>query len=158
MGYTLTIGEAKLREHDPLDCDGELIARYVVEHVSHPDAPAFGEPTDRTNSRWPSYSVWRDFARDVGLEDFFYCKERGLIRSHPGCFLLQGHHLEEIRAARLRRQGSNGGRPPGFWDEDEKTHQYIDNGNDPELARLIWLEYWVNWALSDCKVPAIANS
>jgi len=54
MGYTLRIGE--------LGDDGE------VETVRHDDAPAFDEPTDYTNDRWPSYTAWWGFVRACGLD------------------------------------------------------------------------------------------
>jgi hypothetical protein len=31
------------------------------------------------------------------------------------------------------------------------------DGQDFHGARLVWLEWWVRWALDNCKVPVIYN-
>jgi len=44
--------------------------------------------------------------------------------------------------------------PPGFeaeWDYDGPPNY------DYSLARLIWLQWWVNWAITNCETPAISN-
>lgn len=58
MGYNLTIGEAVLSWDEDYVC-------VDAQDVTLPNAPAFGDPTDHTNSRWPSYSVWADFCRNL---------------------------------------------------------------------------------------------
>lgn len=45
-----------------------------------------------------------------------------------------------------------------FYDEATKTSTTPDEGKyDPYLARLIWLEWWMTWALDNCETPAIEN-
>jgi hypothetical protein len=157
MGYSLRIGNAVLEECSPSDYDGMFIARYRAEGASHPEAPAFGEPTDYTSQRWPSYSNWAEFGRETGLTDLFFGEE-GIMREHPGCFLLTNDHLLQVREAMEQRKLATGGKPPGFLDYDEETNQEVDNGKDPQLARLVWLEYWMAWALANCERPALENS
>ena len=92
MGYTLKIGQLKKV------VDGDY--KYdTAEDVKLENAPAFGEPTDYTNSRWPYYSAWHNFSRFVDLEDLFYNKDSGLIRNHPGCVELTQEHKKEIDEA-----------------------------------------------------------
>jgi hypothetical protein len=80
-------------------------------------------------------------------------RETPLIADHPGAVPLLPGDLEYVRAARIRREQTNGGRPPGFWEDDG-----TDNGNDHTLARLLWLEFWIDWALDNCEVPIIQNT
>ena len=115
MGYTLTIGE---------NINGD------IETVRHVDAPAFGEPTDYTNARWPSYTAWWGFVRATGLDACF----KRLLTPHPGIQPLTKEHLnafKKVNAAVLDQ-----------WD----------------CNRLTWLIYWIEWALANCKNPAISNS
>ncbi len=156
MGYNIMIGNAIL---NPLDEEWDELKRtYSVEIVRHDNAPAFGEPTDHENQRWPSYSTWADMSRETGLYDMFFNEETGIMRKHPGCFRLYPDHLTQVKAAIEKRKRQTGNRPAGYWDQDEKTWENTDNGKDYWLIRLIWLEYWIEWALNNCKLPAIENS
>lgn len=154
MGYSITIGNAVPEGLDP--DDDRLEISYTVEGAKHDNAPAYGEPTDFTNERWPSYTVWSDFAKEVGLYDFFFDKSEGLMRSHPGCFRLSEIHLKAVQFAIEKRKMQTKGKPAGFLDYSSGCE--VDNGNDPQLARLTWLEYWINWALKNCAMPAIENT
>lgn len=158
MGYNLSIGNAVLEEADPSEYDGQFCARYRVKGVRHETAPAFGEPTDYTNQRWPSYSGWAEFCKETGLHGLFFDNYAGIMREHPGCFQLTEDHLRQVREALEQRKQATGLRPPGFFDYDEETQQEVDNGKDPQTARLVWLEYWIAWALANCARPAIENS
>jgi hypothetical protein len=153
MGYNLTIGNAVLGEA----CPDTHVYSVDVDGASHPDAPAFGEPTDGTSQRWPSYSGWSEFCKEVGLTELFYDRECGLLSRHPGTFALTQGHLDTIAAALKHRRATNGGKEPGFPDETPEG-ELIDNGKDGQLARLVWLEYWVRWALENCERPAMRNT
>jgi len=170
MGYTLTIGEALMR-YEPDD----LYLWIEAERTTHPDAPDHDEYTGKSNSRSPSYSVWSNLCQETGLYELFYGgrtdyktghitpsaphRNDGLITSHPGHAVLGQADLDLVRQARERRQASNGGKEPGFWDASpERPWESIDNGKDPTLARLIWLEFWIDWALKTCKIPIIQNT
>jgi hypothetical protein len=148
MGYTIRIGNAK--PWHSVD-DGELQAGWRVEDVRHEGAPAFGEPTDHTNSRWPSYSAWTETMHTLNLYDLFLNRDNddALMRRHPGCVLLTADHLSQIEGAVEARRKTNGGRPAGFGDMGDM---------DCDLARGEWLLYWVRWAVETCETPAIENS
>lgn len=166
MGYNFTIGNAVLEY-----TAGDEHMRITVESAVNDNAPNHCPYTGKGNSRSPSYSGWSDFCKTAGIEELFYGKgwsreesryldcpegfhrETPLLAEHPGAFPLTADDLAYIIKARVRREQSNRGRPPGFWGDDN-----VDNGNDHALARLLWLEFWIDWALKNCERPAISNT
>lgn len=142
MGYVIKIGELQISvcttSKDTVECDVDV----VPVRLDH--APAFGEPTDFTNSRWPSYTAWNKFVRDMGLTDLFWNKEHGLMRSPGNCGseLLTNEHREEISR---------------FYDSYRSLRPKVEPGfgigQDSNLARLEWLRFWVAWALDNCEHP-----
>ena len=161
MGYNLTIGEAKIY-YDP----EYLVVGLTAENVTHPDAPDHDSFVGKSNKRMPSYVGWRDFCRDAGIEPLFYgegwgpemrrrkpCqegfhRETPLLNEHPGTEPICKGDFDYIREARIRREKTNGGKQPGFESDDL----------DDTLARLLWLEFWMGWALENCKIPVFHNS
>lgn len=132
MGYNITIGNA-IVETDK-DYFPELDARWRVKGEHHDNAPAFGEPTDYTNARWPSYSGWADFVDSTGLREWHNEK----FERHPGCVGLTKEDVEIVADA---------------------LKDYVPKDEDDwNKNRLIWLDYWVRWAVENCETPAIENS
>ena len=146
MGYTLIIGEPHVRVEEEYN-----FVTIEVKEVKIEDAPSFGEPTDCTNSRYPSYSVWSDFCRFVGLYDMFFDKGNGIIAEHPGVFPVLPIHKEEIDKAMLQFKKKYPNAIAGF---SEKPGAPEANGY---LARLEWLKYWIDWSLINCKQPVFKN-
>ena len=62
MGYNLAIGEAEV------DWSEDMV-RIDAVTVKLDEAPAFGEPTDHTNTRWPSYTSWSNFCKAMDITD-----------------------------------------------------------------------------------------
>lgn len=158
MGYTLTIGELETTITD----DGlESCVWNQAKNVHLDNAPAFGEPTDYTSSRWPSYTAWANFARFVDLYDFFYDKSTGLIRQHPGCVPLKKEHKEIIDEAYKKFYEKYPNAKAGFSPK-EKEDMFFEDKDWPEenayAVRLEWLKFWVDWALENCKNPVFENS
>jgi hypothetical protein len=171
VGYTITIGEAKIA-YDP----EWLSISIEAESEEHDDAPNHDGFTGKSNSRSPSYTVWPDFCRDAGIYELFYgggwdkangyyksCpdgyhRETPLLAHHPSAQPICKGDLDVIRAARVKREQTNGGRPPGFWEYDKEKRDFIDNGTDSTLARLLWLEFWMDWAIKNCRIPIIENT
>jgi len=147
MGYYIAIGNAVPEFSKE---DGYLYAGWVVEKTSNEDAPSFigDECTGKRNIRLPSYTGWSEFCEKVGLYDLFFKQWEGLFRQHPGCVMITQEHYQTVADALVEYQ-KHAKRPPGY-----------DNfGNyDYDLARLMWLEYWMKWALENCETPAIYNS
>lgn len=163
MGYTLTVGEAHIEVYDDYIC-------IAAEYATSDDAPTHCHFTKNSNSRSPSYTAWSEFCKEAGITELFYGngwsrEERRYIPNqefyretiyfgdHPGAAVIIPQDLNYIRAARERREATNGGREPGFWDDNG-----VDNGKDHVLARLLWLEFWIDWALKNCENPVIQNT
>lgn len=155
MSYNIKIGNAKpYFEKD----EDELYATWEVEDQSLENAPNFpNDPTGTSNERSPAYSVWRDFADWCGLYDLLLGMD-GLMYNHPGCKPLKKEHYEQIKAVLEKKKGIVVGEP-GFQKLAEEEGSMDEYGIDQShLARLIWLEFWVNWALENCETPAIWNN
>lgn len=120
---------------------------------SHETAPAYGDPTDHTSSRWPSYSAWADFCRFSGLHDLFFGKstrDDSILQSHSGCIPLTEKHRKEKNSAFEAYKIKYPNSMPIMGDEQSEENY--------QLCRLTWLHYWVNWALDNCKQPVFENS
>lgn len=143
MGYTLTIGELKVIPDlsAALDDDGLF---FTAEAVSHEGAPAFGEPTDHSNSRWPSYTAWAETMRDTGLYDVFFW-DGTLLGGHPGARLVTQRLRETVSSALAS------------YREAHPVEAEFGTDEGANICRLIWLDYWIGWALENCKTPVIAN-
>jgi len=163
MGYHLTIGEARIERDDDY-------IRIAAEDATDDAAPDHCPYTKKGNGRSPSYTAWHDFCKEAGIEKLFYgdgwsreerryipsedfYRETILLGEHPGAAVIIPQDLEYVRDARIRREATNGGREPGFWEDDGR-----DNGKDHVLARLLWLEFWIDWALKNCENPIIENT
>ena len=153
MGYTLKIGNAVIATYD----DSISIE---VESVENNDAPAFGEPTDHTNSRWPSYSSWGNFCEALDLEEvmfgddnYFYVGDEQytpLIDEHPGHTRIMEVHYTFVESKVKEYKEKN---PDNFAKYDEN-----DPLADGNLCRAEWLLYWMRWALDNCEAPVFTNS
>jgi len=170
MGYNISIGNAILNY-----TKGDERIDVNVESATHPDAPAHCPYTKDGNMRSPSYTAWSDFCKEAEIYELFYGKgwsrderrylecgddfhrETPLLAEHPGAFALLPADHEYLQAARMKREQTNGGKPAGFWEIDSEWNE-VDNGNDHVLARLLWLEFWVGWALDNCSIPTIKNT
>lgn len=163
MSYSIHIGNAKPEFSKE---DGLLMAGWSVERVAHADAPTFpnDDMTGNGNGRHPSYSGWVEFCDKAGLKGLFFDADDGLMREHPGCFPITDKHLLVVRGA-LARARALATKPPGFDGYgrfDKETKQWSESTDvgkyDPILARLIWLEYWMAWAIANCETPALENT
>lgn len=161
MGYTLRIGQLKTMWH--VDDGRESRIRNEAAVANSSDAPRFGEPTDGSNERWPSYTIWKKFSDFVELNEFFYNKVTGVLRHHPGCVPLCIEHKTIVDKAYANFKEKypdavggystiNKGKPFYEWEEDPTWP--IEN---EYLARLEWLKFWMDWALENCTEPVFEN-
>lgn len=150
MGYIIKIGNAVV--HSNKDYFPELCSRWRVEDVEIKAAPAFHDPPDYTNSICPSYSEWDSFCRKVGLYDLFFKEYEGFLSYHPGCMGITTEDLEVVFTA-LKNHKKSG--EPGFC---KKGCSGVCEKHDGALATLIWLEWWMRWAIKNCETPAVGNS
>jgi hypothetical protein len=150
MSYSIYIGEAYIDVPPTSELrHQEYNLRVRVKRTQSPDAPCFtgDNMTGITNGRHPSYGGWADFCQSTGLEDLFYHQDHGLFKLHPGAAYLTEEVEEIVYQTLLKYQKNHPGAKPG-WGE----------GEDPHLARLEWLQWWMRWALNTCAIPAIENS
>lgn len=159
MGYTFLVGnacapvnDAGVDESDEDYRDPKDFSTWRVEWLELPDAPAF--PNDfrpRCNERSPSYSAWSAFCKETGLTDYFYDARGHLRAGHPGCVRITINDVNLVTAA-LEAYRLKTTRQPGFAAEGEDDTVY-----DYQLARLMWLHWWMVWAVENCENPAIQN-
>jgi len=160
MGYTLAIGEAKLETNkvgdEWVEDIQEEYVRITVDSLRHDDAPAFGEDTDYTNYRWPSYSRWHSFCKYAELEHVFYEIDEhenntGHLRGgHPGCIPITPAVKEAVDKSynRLKMQAKTLNPEDSIWTSE------IGGA----WARVQWLKYWIDWSLENCKFPVMVNT
>lgn len=171
MGYDIYIGNTVMEPVEQYDDEEEYVTPYArtikgqvcyfkprVNRIEQPDAPTFPNDnlTKNGNDRHCSYSAWDEFCCKAGLHDLFFNKKHGLMREHPGHQPLKDCHAEEIGRALARWKEAHPNTIPGF----EQWALYGDApvvGYDYTLARLIWLDWWVKWAMSHCEHPGIYN-
>lgn len=179
MGYTLIIGQAVI-DYD----QDEGTAQVDAEEVRLEHAPAFGEPTDNTNERWPSYSSWADSMRALGLVDVMFNKRNGgrgifesegkpylpLMQSHPGETAICKAHVDYVRSAIEKYKAAHSTHraeypppKPGAVPRWGTSGIYLEEDYDesPEydsaLCRGEWLLFWLEWAIENCSMPVFVN-
>jgi hypothetical protein len=140
MGYTLAIGE---RDFDTEENIG------FAKKIKLGDAPVNANSAvflEKTNVFMPSYNNWHRFLEETELNALFLGKG-GLIKTHPGVVSLTEEHLKAVKFA-----------------NDNYKKLYCDQRLIDDmpcvslnLDRLNWLEWWMNWALSNCKDPIFTN-
>lgn len=174
MGYDIYIGNTEMELIEQYEDEDEFVTPYsriidgkvcyfkpvVRKEVRQPDAPTFpnDDLTGKGNSRHPSYVGWTEFCKKAGLYDLFFNCKTGLMREHPGHVSLEVQHAQVIEEALAKWRKDHPCARPGFdvpypWQEGYG----VPSGNDPILARLIWLDWWVQWALKNCEHAAIYN-
>jgi hypothetical protein len=129
-------------------------------YMERDDAPKIvNDPTGKSNLRRPSYTSWMTMCDESGLRDLFYNPKHGLFRPHPGTKRLTKDHADRIRTALENYRAAHPTAKPGFegvagCDGDV----LLDYEPDGTLGRLIWLDWWVDWAVNNCEFPVIHNS
>lgn len=149
MGYSIDIGQRKKGTTE-------------VEPVTLPEAPAFNEPTDHTNSRWPSYTAWSNAMDFVGLSEVMFNKKDGLMRSHPGTFPIRKKHKKAIDKAYKEFYEKYPNCQAGYSPKIDMANGVYDDLTWPDenqwATRLEWLKFWVDWSLENCTKPVFANT
>jgi hypothetical protein len=171
MGYTIIIGEACFKgEKD------EAYLRVWAKPEAHKDAPVFpNDPMTRNgNTRSPSYTGWSNFCRETGLYGMFFgvdgrrdpymrgddnChREVPIMADHPGYAAINAADALAVKQALERHVLKHGELTPGFRNWMEKDEDAPANANEcATRARLIWLNYWTDWAVRTCTHPIVAN-
>jgi hypothetical protein len=171
MGYTLTIGNAKLNySEDYCGVDADPIASA--------DGP-FQE-----SQYSPPYTSWHNSMQRLGLMDVMFNERNGgngftyagktrapLIDRHPGVMPISKEHVmavEEIlsayKAAHPEHRPEFPPPKPGAVPVIPGSSIYAvgDYSDDPRydsaLARGEWLAWWLRYALEHCERPVFVNT
>lgn len=165
MGYTILIGNAELGDMQ-LDA-GEYFAGWgesgggvVVPkrtHISAPNLPY--DFSGQTNCRELGYKHTHRLLHETGLDRIFLT-DAGLMRRHPGTFQLTPDHVAAVTEARVRWESRP--RTEAGWDWSESFAGQLApddgvRGRDHTRAELLWLEWWITWAVANCERPALHN-
>jgi hypothetical protein len=148
MGYLLTIGEAVF-EYTP----NEHRLRIDAQRCNH-----------HSNTFSISYRGWEEMCKATGLQQLFYgtgwnrdlreydyCedefyREEPLLHRPGSHAVLCRQDADLIRACHERYRFMHPNVKPGL-------HSEIANN----LSCLLWLDYWVTWAVDHCERPVITN-
>jgi hypothetical protein len=166
MGYNLTIGQ---KINNPIFIAEELDYTFediffIAKTESLSSAPAFGEPTDKMNQRWPSYTSWHSFLFSSGLQDIFLDEDNRLIGGHPGYFNISSLIYEQIKDKYLSFKSKFKGAIPSFKEKDlEIYNKSIDYKGNPvpinyTLARFEWLMFWLEYSMNKYDSVVISNT
>lgn len=175
MGYTIMVGNGVFApDDDATHLDDSCIQ---IEPAELDEAPRLDRVNPGRNTSWPSYSAVSERAGVLGLHDLFLGPE-GLLRPHPGVVRLTQEHADVLSTALHDLRAQHDDIEPRFL-TDEELYNPGPNGEPPgilygrreydwatsrkhslmvALAWLIWFEFWVGWAVENCKLPAIKNS
>ena len=86
----------------------------------------------------------------------FYDDERRSLRGgHPGVMPVTKHMLFRVKKAKMQLKGKYPNLTPEYDVPDITEKESEANG---ALCRLLWLEYWFEWALENCEHPVLVNS
>jgi hypothetical protein len=151
MSYTLTIGNGVRRRKD------DPPSRWRVPVLQRPDAPMFVNDLDtgQSNQRRPAYGTFQQFCTNLGFFDLFCDARTGTLRGgHLGCLPITRADADRVSEA-LARYQATAMYPPGF-----EAHGRLEGAPrvDGDLARAIWLSFWMQWAVQHCQNPAIQKS
>jgi len=164
MGYNLIIGQSDI------SIDDEQVS-MGASTVMLDNAPAYGEPTDYLNQRWPSYVAWGETMKALGLYDVMFngveSGRKALISEHPGICLITKDHVEiveaKIAAYKILHPTHfakfpllKADVPLSFF---HTSDNYVDDPRyDGNLCRGEWLAFWLRWAFENCSKPVFVNS
>ena len=156
MGYSIVIGELEVEKHWDDGIDSSCIS-FKARGEHHDEAPAFGEPTDHENQRWPSYGAWSDCMKDAGMHDLFFDEGR-LIGGHPGVRLITKDLYSEFSKRKKAFETRHPNATPTYGKADILNGDPSNPECNSTYCRIVWLDYWMKWALENCETPVIANS
>jgi hypothetical protein len=153
MGYSIAIGKLVTKKDDGY-------TYKTVETVTLENAPAFGEPTDYTNQRWPSYTSWAKAMDFIGLSDVMFNEKTGLMRGHPSNYRIFKKHKKAIDKAYVefyqKYPNAKAGFSPIPFDPFKEDKNWPEENN--WAVRLEWLKFWVDWAFENCEKPYFHNT
>lgn len=147
MWHTLIIGDLK-------ESEGEH--KWSAETIKLENAPAFGEYGDYTNERYTHNSLWLKFSEFVNIKDMFYNENEKLVGKEIGYLKLTHSFLEELRKRIKVFKGKYPDAEATYGDNNLRSlNDFSTPVENLFLCRLVWLEFWINYAIENSENPAI---
>ena len=116
------------------------------ETIERPDAPDLpNSHHGRSSVHAISYGALDAWAERVGLMDLLAHDGELLQGGHPGWVMLRPEHLMRVQQA-LSAAQARATLPAGNG-----------KGYDWDLARLVWLEWWMRYGLATWEQPILRN-
>lgn len=102
-------------------------------------------------------------AEEVGLVDWLSHPETGILMTNNIIFPITDEHYRMVSEAYLLRSVFAEGMAGWEANIDDDENNLGDlppspTTYDPFYARLIWLRFWIQWALDNCKSPSVVIS
>lgn len=145
MGYSIYIGEGVIDVPSKYDVDWLRV--YVKSPLRKPRGPSY-PGSGGSCAMWEGgYGHFTKFAEDVGLSQFFFAEESGVLSVHPGALRLRKHHHLLVSAAVQAFKAKH----------PDVAPSYVEGGVHEKLAMLLEFEYWIGVALETCKLPTMYN-
>ncbi len=154
--YHIRIGEAITTTGED-SMDGVKFIRDFVEirPEQHVDAPDIAnDEYCKVNERSMSGTRWEAFCRESSLERLFGREGTPLFQNWSGLSAVQftADAVDRVHKALEKYRTAHPAAVPGFTDGEWPPS---DGVTDPILARLVWLDYWMSWAVQKCEKPSI---
>ncbi len=134
-----------------------LTTNLVCETYSGPSADAGTQPTvpfGRLGTPILTHFLREAFCRESSLERLFGREGTPLFQNWSGLSAVQftADAVDRVHKALEKYRTAHPAAVPGFTDGEWPPS---DGVTDPILARLVWLDYWMSWAVQKCEKPSI---
>jgi len=166
--YHIKIGEPYIENHK--NCykkHGITECSINVKTIKMRGSPVYGFlEASEGNTRSPGYTQMKIFAQETGLFDFFFDRDKGLLRRIPGVFPIMKGHLKSLTKARENWEKTHPdcknllpspSKTPEDYQMDDPRYTELEQSFDWNYAKLLWYEWWFEWALENCHMPVICN-
>lgn len=142
MSLSITIGNLYT-----VELDEEVGPQLYIDKLELPFAPNLpNDSTGQTNKRNISYFVWPEFLTETNSQEFFD-SHLGISSDDSGTKSITAHDCLLIEQIRINYQ-IKANKLPGFCIDEPCDY-------DGNLARLIWFEWWMKWAVLNTPNPGI---
>jgi len=163
MGYTVAIGDLKHHEPEYDEDRHEFLYTTGAVYTTHVDAPNEAY-LGRCNTRSPTYSVWSEVCNDLGL--------KGLLNNSPTSskgfnakevIMIDEEFVKEFTILAELFRKNNPTIVPKYTDDTPDTTDTTDEEMKymvlcGSMVRLVWLEFWIDWAVKNCKTPVMVTT
>lgn len=134
--------------------------KFGVENTVNKYAPLLGDTLDFHNTRKVVSDYWFDAVDALNLNELFYNDETGLFKTDSNITPLTKKHLAIVNNAYHLYFESNPKCKPGMHTvigTDGRLNNVKLTKQDYIGGDIMWLSFWINYAISYFSKPVIAN-